>query len=380
VITSQTRLIILTGLSIMLAGCAMAPGSFVEFKALKDSKTNPALLNTQVSITPVDADVVRRLSESNVKTNQELISLLEAERNRYDYKVGPGDILSVIVYDHPELTIPAGEQRSAAESGNLVSPDGTIFYPYTGRIKVDGQTVDEIRETVTRLLSEFIKDPQIEVRVAQFNSKFVFVTGAVNKPGRVALRNTPLTLIDAVQLASGFAPNANHHELKITRQNLTASVSSYDLLKSGDLSQNIVLRADDLIHVPDDSTQRVYVMGEVTRPGQVAMGSTRLTLTDVITEVGGIRESSADAAGVFVIRPSGDSTQLADVYQFDLRNSIAYVFSNQFRVMPNDIVYVSTTDLGRLNRVIDQVTPALDLVNLTNTAESSLRDLVDLSN
>ena len=140
-----------------------------------------------------------------------------------------------------------------------------------------------------------------------------------------------------------------------------------------------MLRAGDLVHVPDDSTKRVYVMGEVTRPGQVAMGSTRLTLTDVITEVGGIQESSADAAGVFVIRPSSDSTQLADVYQFDLRNSIAYVFSNQFRVMPNDIVYVSTTDLGRLNRVIDQVTPALDLVNLTNTAESSLRDLVDLS-
>lgn len=378
-ITGQTRLIILAGLSIMLTGCAMAPGSFVQFKALKDSKPNPALLNAQVSVTPVDADVVRRLSESNVKTNQELISLLEAERNRYDYRVGPGDILSIIVYDHPELTIPAGEQRSAAESGNLVNPDGTIFYPYTGRIKVDGQTVDEIRETVTLLLSEFIKDPQIEVRVAQFNSKFVFVTGAVNKPGRVALRNTPLTLIDAVQLASGFAPNANHHELQITRRNLTASVSSYDLLKSGDLSQNIVLRAGDLVHVPDDSTQRVYVMGEVTRPGQVAMGSTRLTLTDVITEVGGIQESSADAAGVFVIRPSSDSTQLADVYQFDLRNSIAYVFSNQFRVMPNDIVYVSTTDLGRLNRVIDQVTPALDLVNLTNTAESSLRDLVDLS-
>jgi len=379
VITGQTRLIILAGLSIMLTGCAMAPGSFVQFKALKDSKPNPALLNAQVSVTPVDADVVRRLSESNVKTNQELISLLEAERNRYDYRVGPGDILSIIVYDHPELTIPAGEQRSAAESGNLVNPDGTIFYPYTGRIKVDGQTVDEIRETVTLLLSEFIKDPQIEVRVAQFNSKFVFVTGAVNKPGRVALRNTPLTLIDAVQLASGFAPNANHHELKITRRNLTAGVSSYDLLKSGDLSQNIVLRAGDLVHVPDDSTQRVYVMGEVARPGQVAMGSTRLTLTDVITEVGGIQESSADAAGVFVIRPSSDSTQLADVYQFDLRNSIAYVFSNQFRVMPNDIVYVSTTDLGRLNRVIDQVTPALDLVNLTNTAESSLRDLVDLS-
>lgn len=367
------------GILVSLSGCSIAPGSYLEFQSLKNAQTDANVLNNQVSVTAVDADVIRRLSARNSDDTSGLLAALESERGRYEYRVGPGDILSIIVYDHPELTIPAGEQRSAADSGNLVNPDGTIFYPYTGRIRVDGQTVDEIRENITTLLSEYIRDPQIEVRVAQFNSKFVFVTGAVNKPGRVALRNTPLTLIDAVQLASGFTPDANQHELKITRQNRTATVSSYELLKTGDLSQNIVLRPGDLVHVPDDSTQRVYVMGEVNRPGQVAMGATRLTLTDVITEVGGIKESSADAAGVFVIRPTAKTDRLADVYQFDLRNSIAYVFSNQFRLTPNDIVYVSTTGLGRLNRVIDQVTPALDLVNLTNTTETSLRDLVDLN-
>ena len=367
------------GILVSLSGCSIAPGSYLEFQSLKNAQPDANVLNNQVSVTAVDADVIRRLSARNSDDTSGLLAALESERGRYEYRVGPGDILSIIVYDHPELTIPAGEQRSAADSGNLVNPDGTIFYPYTGRIRVDGQTVDEIRENITTLLSEYIRDPQIEVRVAQFNSKFVFVTGAVNKPGRVALRNTPLTLIDAVQLASGFTPDANQHELKITRQNRTATVSSYELLKTGDLSQNIVLRPGDLIHVPDDSTQRVYVMGEVNRPGQVGMGATRLTLTDVITEVGGIKESSADAAGVFVIRPAAKTERLADVYQFDLRNSIAYVFSNQFRLTPNDIVYVSTTGLGRLNRVIDQVTPALDLVNLTNTTETSLRDLVDLN-
>ena len=367
------------GILVSLSGCSIAPGSYLEFQSLKNAQPDANVLNNQVSVTAVDADVIRRLSARNSDDTSGLLAALESERGRYEDRVGPGDILSIIVYDHPELTIPAGEQRSAAESGNLVNPDGTIFSPYTGRIRVDGQTVDEIRENSTTLLSEYIRDPQIEVRVAQFNSKFVFVTGAVNKPGRVALRNTPLTLIDAVQLASGFTPDANQHELKITRQNRTATVSSYELLKTGDLSQNIVLRPGDLVHVPDDSTQRVYVMGEVNRPGQVAMGATRLTLTDVITEVGGIKESSADAAGVFVIRPTAKTDRLADVYQFDLRNSIAYVFSNQFRLTPNDIVYVSTTGLGRLNRVIDQVTPALDLVNLTNTTETSLRDLVDLN-
>ena len=374
-----SRVLLAFGTATILSACAMAPGSFVEFKSLKETKTDAGLLNSQVSITTVDAKILRQLSEKESDDSTDLLSALESERSRYEYRVGPGDILSIIVYDHPELTIPAGEQRSAADTGNLVNPDGTIFYPYTGRIRVDGQTVDEIRENITTLLSEYIRDPQIEVRVAQFNSKFVFVTGAVNKPGRVALRNTPLTLIDAIQLASGFAPNANHHELKITRQNQTAAVSSYELLKAGDLSQNIILRPGDLIHVPDDSTQRVYVMGEVNRPGQVGMGATRLSLTDVITQVGGIKESSADAAGVFVIRPSARTDRLADVYQFDLRNSIAYVFSNQFRVTPNDIVYVSTTDLGRLNRIIDQISPTLDLINLTETAETSLRDLVDLN-
>ena len=373
------RTLIAFGAATALSGCTMAPGSFVQFQSLKETQADAGLLNGQVSVTTVDAEVLRQLSEKRSDDTSDLLTILESERSRYEYRVGPGDILSIIVYDHPELTIPAGEQRSAADTGNLVNPDGTIFYPYTGRIRVDGQTVDEIRENITTLLSEYIRDPQIEVRVAQFNSKFVFVTGAVNKPGRVALRNTPLTLIDAIQLASGFAPNANHHELKITRQNQTAAVSSYELLKAGDLSQNIILRPGDLIHVPDDSTQRVYVMGEVNRPGQVGMGATRLSLTDVITQVGGIKESSADAAGVFVIRPSARTDRLADVYQFDLRNSIAYVFSNQFRVTPNDIVYVSTTDLGRLNRVIDQISPTLDLINLTETAETSLRDLVDLN-
>ena len=248
------------GLGVLLSGCSIAPGSFVEFDSLKKARTDANALNSQVSVTSVDADVIRKLSAQGENTDSQLLNALEAERSRYEYRVGPGDILSIIVYDHPELTIPAGEQRRAADSGNLINPDGTIFYPYTGRIRVDGQTVDEIQENITSLLSEYIRDPQIMVRVAQFNSKFVFVTGAVTKPGRVALRNTPLTLIDAIQAASGFTSNANHHELKITRQGRTATVSSYELLKSGNLSQNIVLRPGDLVHVPDDSTQRVYVM------------------------------------------------------------------------------------------------------------------------
>ena len=98
------------GLGVLLSGCSIA-GSFVEFDSLKKARTDANALNSQVSVTSVDADVIRKLSAQGENTDSQLLNALEAERSRYEYRVGPGDILSIIVYDHPELTIPAGEQR-----------------------------------------------------------------------------------------------------------------------------------------------------------------------------------------------------------------------------------------------------------------------------
>ena len=113
------RLGLVLGLSFLLPACSMAPGSFVEFRSLKETKGDARSLNSQVSVTAVDAGVVRRLSETRSDLDRELLSALEAERNSYEYRVGPGDILSIIVYDHPELTIPAGDNAARPRAVTL---------------------------------------------------------------------------------------------------------------------------------------------------------------------------------------------------------------------------------------------------------------------
>ena len=91
-------------------------------------------------------------------------------------------MLQIIVWDHPELTIPAGQFRDAETSGQQVGEDGYLFYPYVGMVKAAGMNVAALRDTLTERLSKYIQNPQLDVRVVGFRSKRVYVVGEVNSP------------------------------------------------------------------------------------------------------------------------------------------------------------------------------------------------------
>src|SRR5512143_2996795 len=150
-----------------------------------------------------------------------------------EYRVGAGDVLSVTVWDHPELTIPAGEFRSADATGNLVNSDGTIFYPYIGTVPVAGLTTSQIRDLLTDKLRRYVKNPQLDIRVAAFRSKKVFITGEVMKPNVVPLSDIPLTVVEAINLSGGASPNADLTDVRVTRDNQVHVLDLLSVYKSG---------------------------------------------------------------------------------------------------------------------------------------------------
>lgn len=282
---------------------------------------------------------------------------------QWTYHVGPGDILSVIVFNHPELTLPAGPQRSAAESGFQVSSDGMITYPYIGAVQAAGRPVDQIRGEISQRLATFIPDPQVEVRIAAYNAQAIVVSGEVRTPNRQPLTAVPLTLIEAINAAGGFNDQADPRIVSVQRSGRLHHVDVQGFLSGGLTQNNPVLRNGDVVSVPRRRAEEAYLLGEVARPDVIDLSREPITLTQAITRRGGLQAPRADARGVLVFRAGGPGTR---VFQLDTSDPTGLLLGTRFVLEPGDVVYVLRSPLQRWNDTISRLLPTVQAIEAAN--------------
>lgn len=292
------------------------------------------------------------------------------QQGPYRYRIGIGDILSVTVWGHPELTIPAGEYRSAESGGYLVGPDSTIFFPYVGKTMAAGNTVEELRQALTQGLKTYIERPQVDVRVAAHRSQKVYVTGEVGaKPntatggvtqsGILPISDVPLTALEAINQAGGPTAEADLHRVILTRQSKNYTLDLQGLYETGVIDRNWVLQDGDLLYVSDRSLNKVFVFGEVKQPAGFLMVKGRMSLAEALGEAKGIDQTTANAAKVYVIRNTDTGPE---IYRLDASSADAMLLANHFAMRPRDVVYVAATELTRWNRFIQQVLPTIQTI------------------
>lgn len=380
-----------------LAACSIIPGQHMSHFTRQSSVEMPVTENNEtilkrLNIQTINAQLIveleqdfnnRSLGPDNVanhyfdyRIGSNTIKGVPDSEPYTQYRVGPRDILNITVWDHPELTIPAGQFRSAEAAGNVVGEDGTFFYPYVGVVHAAGRTVEEIRDELTRRLSKYIEQVQLDVRVAAYRSQRVYVVGEVAEPGIQLVKDIPLTVLEAINNAGGVKPEADQRNITLTRDGRTYSINLLSLYEGGDISQNVLLKHGDVLNVPDSMLNKVFVLGEtnhfvaggaIGRSRSLVMNKARMTLTEALSEAGGFDQETSDPARIFVFR---GGLGKSEIFHLDAKSPDALLLADRFPLQPRDVIYVDRAQGIRWNQIIAQIQPT---INLLNSFDGSLR-------
>lgn len=279
-----------------------------------------------------------------------------------DYRVGPGDILQVTVWDHPELTSPTGEFRDPVSAGRLVGADGTFFYPYAGYIQAMGKTTSQIRGEIAQGLARVVTSPQVDVRVIAYRAHRIQVTGAVRQPGVVTLDDTSKGLLDALGERGGVLETGSQRRVTLTRDQKRFEIDLAALMAGDPQAPNVPLRGGDVINIPDRSQDAVYVLGEVPTPGVAYLQQGLNSLTEILAGKGGLAATRANDSGILVFRRGTVAGDYPTVFALNMSNPLGIFLAGEFVVQPRDVVYVKATAFAQYNLLISEMLPTVSAI------------------
>jgi polysaccharide export outer membrane protein len=346
--------VLVSALALVLAGCASSIHFRSQDQAGADEPAPPTEMITEKLI-------AAERQQHREEANQDLEKLLVP--NPPPYAIGSGDVLSIVVWDHPELAgtamntgavVPDPSGANMAPPGFVVDHLGRIQFPLIGMVSVDGLTEEQARSLLTTKLGKYLANPNVTLRVQSYRSKRVYIDGEVKSPGLQAINDIPMTLVEALNRSGGLLPSADQSSIVLERGKQRYRVNLRDLVQKGINPGLVMLAPGDVVRIHSRDESKVFVSGEVLTPKALTMHDGRLTLNEALGESGGISPLSGDARQVYVVRKTPERTR---VFQLDARVAGSLAMAESFELQPKDIVYVAATPLANWNRSLSLLIP-----------------------
>lgn len=213
-----------------------------------------------------------------------------------EYRLGAGDVVRILVYQNPDLTLEA-----------RVSEAGLISFPLLGQVKIGGLNVTSAEKLIADGLrsGNFVKQPQVTLVVMQVRGNQASVLGMVNRPGRYPIEVADMRLSDLLATAGGISVNGSDIVVVTGARDGKPFRLEIDLptvFGPSGRSQDLVVQNGDTVWV--DRQPMVYIYGEVQRPGPMRL-ERGMTLMQALATGGGLTQRGTEK-GIRVHRKASD--------------------------------------------------------------------------
>jgi polysaccharide export outer membrane protein len=198
----------------------------------------------------------------------------------------------------------------------------------------------------------------VSASVAVYRSQKAYIVGEINSPGQRAITDVPLTIVEAISQSGDATSDVDLTQVTLTRDNVVYNIDLLSIYQDGNSNQNVLLKNGDVLHIPNQSKRKVFVMGETEKQRSLLIDQNRrtTTLTEALSDAGGIDQITSNPGRIFVLRGTDKAGEKL-IYHINAKSPDALILADHFQIQPRDVVYVGTAGVTRWDRVMSQILP-----------------------
>lgn len=355
-------------MTLLLAGCELAPGRGPLALVVTDSATDNATGTPNYHVVSVTEELVTRLTTAGEP------SLSGRFGNRQPppmQMIAVGDALSITIFESaPNGLFHNGSSGELSGARQVVLPTqvvdqgGFIEVPFGGRFRAAGNSQQALGNAIERALSDRAIEPQVLVSTVESTVNTATVLGEASRTGQIELSPRGDRLLTVLAKAGMQVPESEA-VIRLVRNDQIETVPLRTIINVP--SENIYVLPQDTLFVLSEP-QVFNALGAVQSPGQYPITFDNQTIAGALSLAGGLSENIADRGGVFIFRfeteevarrllPAGTELKITPVgvpvvYQISFLDPNSFFWLQQVKIRNNDLIYVANTLTSELDKFI----------------------------
>jgi polysaccharide export outer membrane protein len=351
----------------IVAGCSMLPrGAAVDTEILSEVDDPDA----DIAIYPVTRAFLPSVKEwPNVSARS--YSWIGHSHGAAAAVISPGDSVNLRVWDSEDNSLLNGPGQPYSDLvGNVVSPNGTIFLPYVGKVKVSDRTPDSARSSIQRSLEAVSPSVQVQLTVEAGRKRAVDLVGGVSSPGSFPLEDTDFSVLSLIAAGGGIRPGFGNPQIRLIRGHEIYGTSIDALYDNPRLDTR--LRGGDKVIIEED--ERYFLsLGATGTEALHAFPKGEVSALDALSIVGGVNDNRADLQGILILREYPNSAvrpgvrgprETRVVFTIDLASSDGLFSARNFEIQNKDLVLVTESPINNTRTILSLVGSAFGVANV----------------